>query len=320
MYETKAVKPAAMKPAALFLSSGDVLADRRYERAKAYAAEGDRTAAADLLLQALERAPAFASAWFALGELRAQGGDVAGAVEAFRGALAADPSDCHGAAMYLAWLGELDPAAAVSPAYVRMLFDQYAPEFDQALVERLNYRGPALLRAAVETANVGRNDASRFARMIDLGCGTGLAAAAFRDCCASICGVDLSPVMVDLARRKGIYDHLDVGDMSAYLDRTCKGACDLIIAADSLIYVADLAPICCAAAGALAPGGLFGFTVETHPDTGVALSEKRRFAHGADHVRAALEAAGLVPLTFEPASTRTENGVPVAGLLVIAAK
>ena len=64
-----------MRPAALFLSSGDVLADRRYELAKAYAAEGDRAAAADLLMQTLERAPAFASAWFALGEIRAQGGD-----------------------------------------------------------------------------------------------------------------------------------------------------------------------------------------------------------------------------------------------------
>jgi hypothetical protein len=30
MYETERAKPAAMKPAALFLSSGDELADRRY--------------------------------------------------------------------------------------------------------------------------------------------------------------------------------------------------------------------------------------------------------------------------------------------------
>src|ERR1043166_9211386 len=105
MYEIEPTKPAAMKPTALFLSSGDVLADRRYERAKAYAADGDHAAAADLLAQALERAPDFASAWFALGEIRAQSGDRAGAVAAFRAALAADPSDRHGAALQLARLG-----------------------------------------------------------------------------------------------------------------------------------------------------------------------------------------------------------------------
>src|ERR1700751_3007404 len=109
MYEMSTVKTAAMKPAALFLSSGDVLADRRYERAKAYAADGDRAAAADLLMQALERAPAFASAWFALGEIRAQGGDRPGAVEALRGALAADPDDRHGAALQLARRGVSHP-------------------------------------------------------------------------------------------------------------------------------------------------------------------------------------------------------------------
>ena len=65
---------------ALFLSSGDLLADRRYDRARGLEADGDVAAAADLLVQALERAPDFAAAWFALGEIRARGGDNAGAV------------------------------------------------------------------------------------------------------------------------------------------------------------------------------------------------------------------------------------------------
>ena len=33
--------------------------------------------------------------------------------------------------------------------YVRRLFDQHAPDFDKALVERLEYRGPELLLEAV---------------------------------------------------------------------------------------------------------------------------------------------------------------------------
>jgi predicted TPR repeat methyltransferase len=318
MYETERAKPALMKPAALFLSSGDVLADRRYERAKAYAAEGDGAAAADLLTQALERAPKFASAWFALGEVRAHGGDIAGAVEAFRAALKVDPGDRHGAALQLARLGAADPAAAMTPGYVRSLFDQYAPSFDQALVDGLGYRGPRMLREALRAATAALGRPFRFARALDLGCGTGLVAEALRAHCDAIVGVDLSPAMVAAARRKNIYADLAVGDVLDFLAAQPESACDLVVAGDVFVYLADLAPVCRAVARALAPDGLFAFTVETHDGTGVVLGEKLRYAHGPDHVRAALAEAGLSPLTFEHASTRTENGAPVPGLLVIA--
>jgi predicted TPR repeat methyltransferase len=319
MYEIGPAKPA-MKPAALFLSSGDVLADRRYERAKDYAAEGDRAAAIDLLMQALERAPSFASAWFALGELRAEADDRAGAIEAFRAVLSADPSDRHGAALHLARLGAADVAAAMTPGYVRSLFDQYAPNFDQALVEGLGYRGPALLREALRAAAAARRRSFHFARALDLGCGTGLVADALRENCGTIIGVDLSPSMASAARRKGVYADIVIGDLTDFVVAQPAGSCDLIVAGDALVYLADLAPVCHACARALAPDGLFAFTTETHPGSGVVLGEKLRYAHGADHVRTALAAAGLVPITFDDVSTRSENGVPVPGLLVIAAR
>ena len=309
-----------MRPAALFLSSGDVLADRRYELAKAYAAEGDRAAAADLLMQTLERAPAFASAWFALGEIRAQGGDLAGAIEAFRGALEADPTDRHGAALQLARLGVGDPGVAMTPAYVRSLFDGCAPNFDRALVEGLDYRGPQMLREALRAATAARGRPFRFARALDLGCGTGLVADALRAQCDAIVGVDLSPAMVAAARRKGLYADVTAGDLIHFLAAQPESSCDLIVGGDVFVYLADLAPVCRAVARALTPDGLFVFTVETHAGPGVILGEKLRYAHGADHVRAALEEASLSPLTFEPASTRTENGAPVPGLLAVAGR
>jgi predicted TPR repeat methyltransferase len=317
MYEMELAKPA-MKPAALFLSSGDVLADRRYERAKAYAAEGDRAAAADLLMQALERTPAFASGWFMLGEIRAEGGDRAGAIEAFRAALAADPSDRHGAALHLARLAAADPAAAMTPGYVRSLFDQYAEHFDQALVEGLGYRGPGLLREALRLACAARRRPFRFARAIDLGCGTGFVAKALRDCCDTILGVDLSPAMAAMARRKGVYADVVVGDLTDFLAAQPEGSCDLVVAGDAFVYLADLGPVCRAVVRALAADGLFAFTVETHADNGVVLGNKLRYAHGAAHVRTALAAAGLAPIALESASTRNENGVAVPGLIVIA--
>ena len=46
-------------PARLFLSSGDLMADRRFDFARDLQLKGDLPAAADLLLQAIELAPNF---------------------------------------------------------------------------------------------------------------------------------------------------------------------------------------------------------------------------------------------------------------------
>src|SRR4051812_4963045 len=127
----------------LFMSSGDLTADRRFEFAKELEKRGDLDAAADLYAQTVEMVPGFASAWFALGELLARLGREAKAAEASRQAAAADPDDRHGAAMQLA---RLTGAAPPMPAgYVRTLFDQYARHYDLSLLEDLEYRGPQLL-------------------------------------------------------------------------------------------------------------------------------------------------------------------------------
>src|SRR5438876_10020881 len=98
------VKPGNDKepmPARLFLSSGDLVADRRYDFARDLQLRGDLPAAADLLRQAIELVPNFASAWFTLGEIHKQLGERDAAIAAFRQALRADLQDKHGASLHL---------------------------------------------------------------------------------------------------------------------------------------------------------------------------------------------------------------------------
>src|ERR1700751_1059264 len=123
-------------PPRLFLSSGDLLADRRFEFARDLQLKGDLVAAADLLDQAVELAPDFASAWFTLGEIRQQLGERDAAVAAFRRAREADPQDRHGASLRLMRLGA-ENLSDMPKAYVQTLFDQYAPKFDTALLDHL---------------------------------------------------------------------------------------------------------------------------------------------------------------------------------------
>jgi predicted TPR repeat methyltransferase len=135
-------------------------------------------------------------------------------------------------------------------------------------------------------------------------------------------GVDLSPAMVEQARRKNLYDRLEVRDLTEALDRHQRADArfNLVVAADVFVYCADLTLIAALVAQVLAPDGLFAFTVETHDGGGVILGPKLRYAHGETHVRQALEAAGLNVLRLEAVSTRNEADVPVPGLLVIAGR
>jgi predicted TPR repeat methyltransferase len=84
------------------------------------------------------------------------------------------------------------------------------------------------------------------------------------------------------------------------------------------VYCSDLVPIAAGVANVLLPGGLFAFTVETHDSAGVKLQETLRYAHSADHVCQAIAAGGLKLLELRHASTRTEKGAPVQGLLAVA--
>jgi predicted TPR repeat methyltransferase len=304
----------------LFVSSGDLIADRRYKWAIDQAERGDFAAAADILAQTVEIAPAFATAWFALGAIRDQLGDRSGAIAAFEKTRDADPDDYHGARLQLARLGFGETTPAMSEAYVRRLFDQYAARFDTALTERLAYRGPAVLRQAVEQAVHAAQRPLRFSAMLDLGCGTGLAGAAFAPLADRLVGVDLSPAMVAQAESKQLYDRLATGELAAFLkDELSKGErYDLVVAADVFVYVNDLAPVLAAAAQVLASGGVLAFTVETHPNEGVKLLQTLRYAHAEPYIRRALTEAGLTAASIAKAAVRSEKGVPVDSLVVIA--
>jgi predicted TPR repeat methyltransferase len=200
------------------------------------------------------------------------------------------------------------------------LFDQYAPSFEAALVDDLGYRGPALLLAAVAIARAAADRPLTFSRAIDLGCGTGLAARAFASIVDEIIGIDLSPRMIERARATGLYAEVDVAEIVEGLGGRPDCCADLILAADVMVYVHDMTPLLREVARVLAAGGLFAFTVESHAGEGVVLGEELRYAYSESCVRALVAAAGLVLDRLESASSRTESGVQVPGLVVVAAK
>jgi predicted TPR repeat methyltransferase len=204
--------------------------------------------------------------------------------------------------------------------YVQALFDQYAPRFEDALLGDLDYRAPQLLFKAVVAVRVAARKPAFFKRAIDLGCGTGLGAAAFAKEVDHFTGIDLSPGMIEEARATGLYEQLEVDDMVAGLGNKPDASADLVLAADAFCYVPELSPVLGEIRRVLAPGGLLAFTVETHDGDGVVIGAGLRYAHATEYLRQAIAAVGLKLAHLEQASPRTEDNEPVRGLVVAATK
>lgn len=199
-----------------------------------------------------------------------------------------------------------------SPDYVRDLFDSFADSFESSL-KKIDYRVPDLLKSALAGETGGL-------RVLDAGCGTGLNAPFLKTIAASLTGVDLSPKMIEKAREKALYDHLETADVTAYLNRRPQ-AFDLVVLADVACYSGDLTPLLTAAANGLDDGGRLFLTVEENSEgTPFALQPSGRFTHGEAPLRQALKQAGFEVLSLTKAPLRNEDSVPVAGLVVLARK
>jgi predicted TPR repeat methyltransferase len=190
--------------------------------------------------------------------------------------------------------------------YVRHLFDQFSSDYDEHMRSKLRYAAPEILRELFAMVMPGR----RALAVLDLGCGTGLCGEVFRDVASRLDGIDLSPQMIEQARAKGIYSSLTVGDMEQ-----AGAACtyDLVVAADSLVYVGDLTNMFAAVARALKPRGQFLFTVEESPQPGFELGPKRRWRHAEAYLRKTAETSGLDVTAMMGCSPRSEAGDPVYG-------
>nr|WP_247893936.1 tetratricopeptide repeat protein [Azospirillum endophyticum] len=288
--------------------------------ADALTSSGDSLAAVELLQPLARRMEDDAAVHHALGRSWLALREPSKALAALRHARDIAEGDEASAVERLIAGLEAGDGTDLSAAYVRALFDRYADRFDQDLVGKLGYAAPDLLRAAVDRLMPDAADL----RILDLGCGTGLAGVSFKPLASYLAGVDLSPRMVEKARQRGLYDDLTVGDVVAAMERT-PGEWDLLVAADVLVYIGDLAPVFAAAGGALPPGGRFAATVERLPDDPAsqsmkdfALGANRRYAHAEAHVRKTAEAAGFTIRLMEPCTPRREKGVPVPGLLFVA--
>lgn len=298
-----------------FRSSGDLVADRRYLHGLEFARGGDFAAAVELFEQTIDRAPTWPPAWFALARARLSHFDAAGALAAFRECLRLDPADALGAGLELARLDAAATLDAAPAAYVAALFNAYAPGFDAALVERLHYTAPKTL-ARLLRGLVDEGAPHRFARALDLGCGTGLAGEALRRDIGYLEGVDLAKGMIEVAQGKSVYDSLAQGDVLAHL-LAREDRFNLILAADVFTYIGALERIFAALAKRVAPDGLIALAVEKGGPEDWTIRESLRFAHSEAYLRRLADRHGFAVAALEETNLRKDRGADIIGLAMV---
>jgi predicted TPR repeat methyltransferase len=296
-----------------FHSSGDLIADRRASYADMLFDSGDFAAAADLMMQALELVPEWTAGRFRLGEMWEASGRHEDAASAWRTVLEKDPDDHFGAGLKLAATGHAAVPATPPPAYVETLFDAYAPTFETALLDRLEYRIPELLAHAIEV----HGGARRYHSVLDLGCGTGLMGPYVRPLADRLDGMDLSELMLQKAAEKQIYDNLIKGDVNDF--EVVHQSIDLVIAADVFIYVGDLDRAFGLVAQSLAADGLFAFSVENQEDSdSPVLQPSLRYTHSQAYITRLLASHAMILVSLICEAIRLDRGEPLLGLIVVA--
>ena len=258
-----------------------------------------------------QRVPDDADAWYKLGNTAYWLERYPTARAAYAKYLEFHPEDGRLQHLVVA-LGTDAPPPRVPNLCVEQIYRQFAPRYDTFMRESLNYEAPERLGAAIAAA-VGER---RGLGVLDLGCGSGLLGPRLKPWAAELTGVDLSPEMIALAKQCGIYDRLEVAEITDWLE--CAAArFDLIAACECLEYFGDLSRVISSAARPLNQNGILALTVERSEIYPFQLTKSGRYAHHANHLGEAAAQAGLRVELLRDDYLRMEYDQPAVGYYVI---
>lgn len=209
---------------------------------------------------------------------------------------------------------QLRKVSRIADFALREMFDDVATRFDHLMVDELDYRGHLHLRTLADSRLPGLKAPLR---ILDLGCGTGLVGNAFKDLAVGgrLDGIDLAPRMIEVARKRGIYDELILGDLETVLAAPGPSY-DLIVSADTMVYLGDLAPTFRGVVNRLVAGGFYLFACEAKDGSGWEQTNVSRFRHSEAYLR---EEAARFDLTFfdrMDCTLRFEKEAPVPGFAI----
>ena len=204
------------------------------------------------------------------------------------------------------------PPPRASDRAIQHIYKNFAASYETRMVDDLKYVGPDRLRDGLNAVIGDKGNLE----ILDLGCGSGLAGMMIKPRAAHLTGVDLSPEMLELARARNIYDKLEVGEITEWLNRS-DSQFDLIMSCDCLIYFADLGAIVGPARRRLKPGGLLVMSMERGNRHPYSLTDTGRYTHHPQHVQEVAAKYGMDVVYIQESFLRMEYSDEVMGLYAI---
>lgn len=188
-----------------------------------------------------------------------------------------NPED-YSSKFMLAALTQQSVPTSTCTSYVENLFDNYALYYDNHLKTTLQSTLPEQLVAALHSLGY-----VKFAKTLDLGCGTGLSGIVLREMSAKLSGVDLSEKMLSQAMNKELYDELIHSEICTFLENKADKY-DLIMAADVLPYYGELELFFKQTYEHLVDHGLLIFNIEISKQMPWHLQDSIRFSHHPNYI------------------------------------
>lgn len=188
----------------------------------------------------------------------------------------------------------------VEKEYNRLLFDTFAPTYEQTL-KNIEYKVVDKIAELYAPLN---------GKILDLGCGTGLAADKLHSAENEFTGIDISENMLKIAELKGTYKALKQADLVEYLQKTTDKY-NTILAADVFCYFGDLTDIF----KLCHPTELI-FSVESDSSIETFMVQANgRYKHNPLYIRRLLSDAGYTEIDMTETVLRNEQGIEVLGCL-----
>lgn len=271
--------------------------------------------------RALALRPDYADTYGNLGGVLKTRGKLDEALECFRQQLRLAPDNLVAQHLVASLTGTATERAPAQ--YVAQLFDDYAEKFDSHLQQSLGYDIPQKMAALVTerfTPQPGQW------RVLDLGCGTGLAGQVLAPFARHLAGVDLSAKMLEKARERKLYQRLERADLLTMLQGEPGSSYDVVIAADVFVYLGRLDEVIGEIRRLLGAGGIFAFSAEalqpapgaeSAPALPYRLENTGRYAHAPDYLAGLADANGFIRSAMIDTTIRMEHGKPVPGYLAL---
>lgn len=198
------------------------------------------------------------------------------------------------------WANLNGKQSSVETQYNTLLFNHFAKTYEQKLAD-IHY-------SVVE--KLSELYAPLKGNILDLGCGTGLAAQKLKTAENCFFGVDIAQNMLDIAAKKNVYKELKCGEILEYLQQNSQKF-STIIATDVFCYFGDLQPIL---AQCFPTHIIFSVEIDEKTEK-YQITPNGRYKHNPQYIEQLLKKLGYLNLEKTFVVLRRENNKDVAGCL-----